>query len=278
MMGKPILPFVLDNNFPWPPAQIDVDNRRIEAFRELLMQDRIVSIFTTPNDLSVKVGTAISQYSRQVEGISLGPPEPEAPSEEVTLANVVEELKGMRTDVSVLQQSVLELTRRPYSDSANYGSESFLSPADFLGVAASIMNPQRCFVIMPYSEQWSGAVERILLEICSEVGLEFSIAKNMEGRFIPNDIWRGITGAGIIVADLSGANPNVTYEVGLADVIGRDVILIGQEAKVPFDFLGQRLILYQDSLSGTLALREELTDRLKRYKLNLTSGDDSITN
>jgi hypothetical protein len=58
----------------------------------------------------------------------------------------------------------------------------------------------------------------------------------------------------------------VTYEVGLADVLGKYVILIAQDHEVPFDFLGQRLILYEDSLPGSLKLREELTDMLKRYK------------
>lgn len=96
--------------------------------------------------------------------------------------------------------------------------------------------------------------------------MNFEIAKSMGGRFIPNDIWTGITGSGIIIADLTNANPNVSYEIGLADVLGREVILICQGDKVPFDFLGQRLIVYQDSIAGTLKLREELIDRLNRYK------------
>jgi hypothetical protein len=68
------------------------------------------------------------------------------------------------------------------------------------------------------------------------------------------------------VADLSGANPSVTYEVGLADVLGREVIMVCQGTKVPFDFLGQRLVQYEDSLTGARLLREELTVRLRRYK------------
>ncbi|HYK03652.1 MAG TPA: hypothetical protein VE974_17980 [Thermoanaerobaculia bacterium] len=108
-------------------------------------------------------------------------------------------------------------------------------------------------------------MERILFEICSKVGVQFQIAKSMDGRFIPHDIWRGITSAGVIIADLSGANPNVTYEIGLADVLGKEIIMISQEAAVPFDFQAQRLLTYEDSLAGTLKLREELTGRLERY-------------
>jgi hypothetical protein len=50
-------------------------------------------------------------------------------------------------------------------------------------------------------------------------------------------------------------------------VLGKDVILIAQQGNVPFDFLAQRLILYEDSLPGSLSLREELMDRLQRYKV-----------
>jgi hypothetical protein len=53
--------------------------------------------------------------------------------------------------------------------------------------------------------------------------------------------------------------------VGLADVIGREVILIAQDKNVPFDFLAQRLILYEDSMAGMITLREELTKRLRAY-------------
>jgi hypothetical protein len=121
-------------------------------------------------------------------------------------------------------------------------------------------------VIMPYSQDWSSAVEKIILEVCTSVGLQFEIAKNMPGRFIPNDIWRGITAAGVLVEHLSGANANVAYEVGLADVLGKEMILIAQSSEVPFDFQAQRLIQYQNSLPGSLTLREELESRLRRYR------------
>jgi len=268
--GKPVLAFLLDDSVPWPPNQIDADSQGIKRFRDRILQERVADRFTTTEDLAAKVALAISQYSAHVEGIPVSPPSRHE-AEDITLADVVAELKAMRIEVSLVQQAVAETTRRTTNLGVTSTDVLKLNPADFLGIPASFIDPQRCFVIMPYSEKWSGAVERIILEVCTEVGLDFQIAKNMEGRFIPNDIWRGITGAGVIVADLSAANPNVAYEVGLADVTGKEVVLIGQEAKVPFDFLAQRLILYEDSLSGTLTLREELTSRLKRYKARRAS-------
>jgi hypothetical protein len=197
-------------------------------------------------------------------GVTTPPSLDAAPENEVTLATVLKEIKSVRSEVSALQQLVLQSGVTRSYPPPNQELNGF-QPAPFLGPLADGIDPSQCFVIMPYSERWSKALEQILSEICRNESVKLSIAKNMDNRFIPHDIWRGITGSGLIIADLSGANPNVTYEVGLADVIGREVILIAQDKNVPFDFLAQRLILYEDSMAGMITLREELTKRLRAY-------------
>jgi hypothetical protein len=271
--NKPVLVFLLSDDQPWPPDQIDLqDLGPLRAFKHRLTVERVVDRFTTPQDLSARLAAAISRYSHQVEAIPPEPPGVTTPPE-VTLADVLEELKRVRTDVSSLQQILAEGQRDFRDHSTDENTGSILRPADFLGAPSRSTDRYKCFVIMPYSERWSQAVERTILEVCQKLDFKFSIAKNMEGRFIPNDIWRGITGAGLIIADLSGANPNVTYEIGLADVLGKDVVLICQGGSVPFDFLGQRLIFYQDSVAGALTLREELASRLNAFKAR--NGDDA---
>lgn len=138
--------------------------------------------------------------------------------------------------------------------------------ASFLGNKADSVMRNRCFVVMPYTQEWSKAVETILHETCEEIGLEFEIAKAMEGRFVPHDIWNGITSASVIIADLTGSNANVAYEVGLADAIGKEIILLSQDSKVPFDFSGQRLIIYNNSIEGSLNLKNQLKNRLMNVK------------
>jgi len=146
--------------------------------------------------------------------------------------------------------------------------------AEFLGTpSAPGANGNQCFIVMPYSQSWSKPVEEILRESCETAGIEFTIAKAMDGRFVAHDIWQSITGSNVIVADLSGANANVSYEIGLADAIGREVILISQDTKIPFDFSGHRLILYENSVEGALKLRKEVTARLKAILAQLKLGN-----
>jgi hypothetical protein len=71
-----------------------------------------------------------------------------------------------------------------------------------------------------------------------------------------------INRAAVIIAELTYKNPNVFYELGMAHVLGKDVILISQsEEVIPFDLRGVRQILYQDKPSGY----EKLAVDIKRY-------------
>src|SRR6185436_18519219 len=57
----PQLIFLLDENAAWPPRLIDrgEDLRRVEAFRERLRKDRLISSFENPDDLRAKATAAI---------------------------------------------------------------------------------------------------------------------------------------------------------------------------------------------------------------------------
>ena len=62
---------------------------------------------------------------------------------------------------------------------------------------------------------------------------------------IVQDVWLSIRKARVVVADLSGGNPNVLYEVGLAHAIGKPtVFLTRNEEDVPFDLRALRYLYY----------------------------------
>lgn len=69
---------------------------------------------------------------------------------------------------------------------------------------------------------------------------------------ITDDIWNSIVDARVLVADLTGNNPNVFYETGVAHALGKPVILLTQEgSRVPFDLRVVRHISYDPgALSG----------------------------
>jgi uncharacterized protein DUF4062 len=75
----PVMAFLLDEQYPWPPRFIDgfdpirpggsVNTSNIRALRQVLQQERVVSWFTTPTDLEARVGAAVTMagLTRQLD-------------------------------------------------------------------------------------------------------------------------------------------------------------------------------------------------------------------
>jgi hypothetical protein len=68
--GLPVMAFLLDERWPWPPEFVDgfdqtragaqPNTNRIRALRLALQQERVVSWFTTPTDLEARVSAAVT--------------------------------------------------------------------------------------------------------------------------------------------------------------------------------------------------------------------------
>lgn len=99
-------------------------------------------------------------------------------------------------------------------------------------------------------------------------------------------IYRQIEVADLIVADMTGQNPNVFYEVGYAHAKGKLCILLTQNADdIPFDLKHHRHIVYGASIGN---LREQLTEemawakaqidtiRSSRIKVNLKEASGNL--
>jgi nucleoside 2-deoxyribosyltransferase len=64
---------------------------------------------------------------------------------------------------------------------------------------------------------------------------------------VMNQVWQGLRAADVIVADITGGNPNVMIEVGMAAALGKEVVVISQSESLPFDIKHWRRITYQTS-------------------------------
>lgn len=104
-----------------------------------------------------------------------------------------------------------------------------------------------CFVMMPFGPPIGQYYEKIYVPAIEKAGLRPVRADDeifKTGKII-DQIWSGINGARVLVAELTGKNPNVYYELGLAHAIGKPVVLVcSNEAEVPFDLRHIRVIYY----------------------------------
>lgn len=79
--------------------------------------------------------------------------------------------------------------------------------------------------------------------------------ERVERSDIFSQILRGIVSSRFIVANITGRNPNVFYELGIAHALDKEVILIAEsQAEIPFDLKSKRIVFFDSS--------RELTDKL----------------
>ena len=120
------------------------------------------------------------------------------------------------------------------------------------------------FVVMPFSQTWSNDVFSKMFEpAIRDAGFAVSRGDSIvRVGDLSTNIWRSITQAGLIVAEVSVPNPNVYYEIGLADALGKPIFLFKQERIVlPADFGGVHYYNYDlaDLTAGRRSLADELT-------------------
>ena len=120
------------------------------------------------------------------------------------------------------------------------------------------------FVVMPFGEPWSDRVYDEMLVPGIE-GADFTPKRGdsiVRVGDLSTNVWQSITQAGVIVAEVSAPNPNVYYEIGLADALGKPICLFKQaEVQLPADFSGIHYYEYKlgDLVSGKEKVSEELT-------------------
>jgi hypothetical protein len=103
-----------------------------------------------------------------------------------------------------------------------------------------------CFVVMPFLPLFGKQYEIVIQPAIQAAGLECVRGDEIyTHQSIIQDIWASIRRARLVVAELSGRNPNVMYEVGLAHAIGKPIILLTRnQDDVPFDIKGLRYLFY----------------------------------
>jgi hypothetical protein len=87
-------------------------------------------------------------------------------------------------------------------------------------------------------------------------------------------IFNQIAKADVIVADMTGRNPNVFYEVGYAHALNKIVLLLTQDVNdIPFDLKHRQHIVYSGSIEK---LRIELAEKLKWAIAESTVRQDNV--
>ncbi len=141
---------------------------------------------------------------------------------------------------------------------------------------------QTCFVISPIGEPDSEVrknadqvLKHIIQPVVEGLGYEAVRADSVsDPGLISKSILRHILEDELLVADLSGHNPNVFYELAVRHATGKPVVqIISAEDRIPFDVSDIRTIQYTLDLDGV----DQAKAKLKSYIDSLEGGAKADT-
>lgn len=117
------------------------------------------------------------------------------------------------------------------------------------------------FILTPfhdiYAEDYS-----VIREVCTSAGFKcFRGDENyFKGDIFP-EMLKLIVKSNLIIANVNGRNPNVLYELGIAQALDKAVILISREPEklqLPIDIKSKRFLIYNSYTELQERLRSEL--------------------
>lgn len=110
------------------------------------------------------------------------------------------------------------------------------------------------FVLMPFRPELFAIYQKAVRPVLRELGCVIETAKDVQTSEdkIMEIVFTQIARARFLIADTTGKNPNVFYEMGYAHALGKKVVILTQNPDdVPFDIKGLRYTLYSpDSLEA----------------------------
>lgn len=126
-------------------------------------------------------------------------------------------------------------------------------------------NNKRCFYITPIGEDGSQTnnhmkdVVKIIKPVITGLGYSFVMPNEDIPGSITDFIFKHILEDELVVADLTGLNPNVMYELGVRHSIEKHAIIICEKGTIlPFDTKDARTLFFENSFSGSDKLKERL--------------------
>ncbi len=123
-------------------------------------------------------------------------------------------------------------------------------------------------VMMPFAKEFDPVYEAIQ-SACNGLGLQALRVDEIYGPTrIMDDVFKTIAQSRLVISDLTGRNPNVLYETGIAHALGREVIMVVQnDQDVPFDLGHIRYVRYMPNKEGLEKLRADLLTSIRATRV-----------
>lgn len=183
------------------------------------------------------------RYAMHLDKLALnGVIEKPLPADKTALMKIL-----MRVELATAKVPIGELREK-------YGSKLV---NDYLSTVSA---DRTCFVVMPFKPRFDHVYEDIVRPLLEERRINCKRGDEIySAGVVIDEIIEAIKTVDFVIAELTGRNPNVFYELGIAHQMGKPVILLTQRIEdVPFDLRHRRCLLYSPDHRGVKALEAAL--------------------
>ncbi|AHW58667.1 hypothetical protein SAMN05444285_10690 [Draconibacterium orientale] len=240
-----------------------------EQQKELIdIKNQIAKHFTKSDwlDLGYSLGCydVIEGHSRLLKSLSFGDEDYEGNILEVLTEILKRDQKNFNEIKSYIENKFATPLVSDFISTAHTDTPKKIitfSPQVFQ-VPLKSQNDNLVTMMLPFKQQKSfDAVKNA----CDKLNLDCMKADDIwENSTFIQDIFELIFTSRVVVADFTGKNPNVFYEVGIAHTLGKTVVPITQSIDdVPTDLGHHRALLYYPNEQGYKDLTVEIEKRLK---------------
>lgn len=214
---------------------------------------------------------------------------------ELHLTLPIDIYEQIEQDREVIQNKVKQIANEVISSQKNYFERVYLSPRladispNWREEITTLSDSQ--FGIPPIDSQYEADVfmvmpfkDKIREEVYRDhvakriMGLDLTIKRGddfFSQNSIMQDIWGAINAADIIIADCTGRNPNVFYELGIAHTLGKRTIMITEnEDDIPFDLRHLRYVKYEFTPRGMSNFETDLIEIVNILSTRIKRRDD----
>jgi hypothetical protein len=131
------------------------------------------------------------------------------------------------------------------------------------------VNPPTCFIATPIGPDRSGIrreadglIDAVIRPVLKELGYELVVPHEMSSPgSITQQILKTILSSDLMVANLTGLNPNVMYELAVRHAANRAVVIMALDDTIlPFDVADERTVFFANDMAGVEEVKPRLRD------------------
>ena len=188
------------------------------------------------------------------------------------LSGIVEDLERLRQEK--LSKAELDSLRAETEKAKNAISaqrrqiESIMaaSPTE---EAVSELRPVRSVLLAQPFTPGSEASREAISQVVADLGGQLiRLDEPVSSGSVMRHLHHSIISADVVVVDITGANSNVMYELGVAHGQGKPVVLLSKNPeRIPFDIANLRVLIYDDTPEGIELLQEGLREALESLEV-----------